>query len=242
MAEHQTLNSRSVARLFLESAVIVVSILIAFAIDVAWDRAQEREIKLQHVQAILTEMRGNLEVFDRHAETCSEVLQATRTLLSAMGPAPVAVSTDSLTRLFAKSFTGMPPGRSTLRASALNAVIQSGGFSELDSFELQQALTTWATDGIAFREMQAARYEDAVQKTIDYMTTVMPVGRLLAASRIDLPDSEFEVDVEQLLSDPTLEGVVTNLGILMGHICADDPGRRDAASNLVDLLEAELDR
>jgi len=242
LGEERTSGSSTLGRLFLEGAVIVLSILIAFAIDVAWDRAQDRAVNREHVQAVLTEMRGNLDVFDRHSQTCSEVLGATRAFLSMMGPRPTPVPTDSLTGLVVRSFAGMPPGRSSLRASALNAVIEAGQFSEIESFELQQALTAWVTDGIDYREEQAARYAAQVQKTIDYMTTVMPAARLLAGSRIEMPDSRFDVDVERVMSDPTLEGIVTNLGILMGHICADDPGRREAASNLVALLEDELAR
>ena len=90
-------------RLAAEAAVIVLSILLAFWIDAAWELRRERAVALEHLVAVHEELVSNVALLGESAAQCpNEASQAIRGLLTFMGPEPTLIPADSLIRLVAR--------------------------------------------------------------------------------------------------------------------------------------------
>ena len=57
---------------------MVVSILLAFWIDVTWEFSKERGQGREHMEAVRAELLENIDALEGHAATCDRVLGATR--------------------------------------------------------------------------------------------------------------------------------------------------------------------
>ena len=226
-------------RLALEGLVIVLSILLAFWIEAAWDLRRDRTQAQEYLEAVKNELVDNIEILDEHVLGCERgTLAAQRQFVALMGPTPPVISTDSVTFLAAWSLRGVPP---RLEHAAFDALISSGALSDIDSSELQREFRRWRTtlDG---RESRRAIYEDRVVKTLDLFMDLGIAANIGEGSRVDMPASRFPFDVEALLSDPVLAGAITLLGIRKGQVCQDDVRRGERAEEFLRVVLDELER
>lgn len=222
-----------------EGLVIVVSILLAFWIDAAWDVHSARARTRDHLSAVREELRDNLRILEEAEANCTRVLGANLHLIRLIEPDPDPIPPDSLSRLIGESFMGTPE---EFRTAALNASIASGEFAEITSPELQRGLTGWLSGPAAERRRLGAIYDGQIQKTIDALDDVMPGQHMHHyVSGIDMPPSAFPLDVERVLTDPRIEAKFGNLGTLKNFLCQDDRRYLEDAEVLVRLLDAELD-
>lgn len=229
---------RSKSDLLVESALIVVSILVAFWVDASWDAFTARGRMRARLEAVRSELVDNLRVLEAGEAECARVLGANLHLITLMGPSPAAITPDSLAGLIDTSFPGTPPEMAT---SALQAMISAGEFAEIESPELQHSLAAWLTGSVAERRRVGALHAEQLQKTLDYLRKVMPTEHVIARnSLVDMPPSSFPLDVERVLSDPEVESVFGNLGILKSFLCSQEETDRQTVKELLDQLAAEL--
>ena len=88
------------SRLLLEGFVIVVSILLAFAIDAWWDDRQEAEEARLQVERVVVELEANIVRLEDQVERLDVTTAAAKRFLSKFGPEPEPVSVRSLGAVF----------------------------------------------------------------------------------------------------------------------------------------------
>lgn len=139
MARSNT-RDRSVQSLLLEGGVIVVSILLAFALDALWDetkRGREAQIALTSLRDEFEANLTSCEEVERHyvamAEQFAAVLALSEEEVRGMDPsaAPAAYNSFCAPRTF------------DAMLGTTNSVISTGTFSILQDAELREALDTF---------------------------------------------------------------------------------------------------
>lgn len=127
-------------RLFAESAAIVVSILLAFAIDAWWADRQDRVEEVRILEALKAEFEDNARrlpdrVFNhqRSADSAAALLEAFR---PAVRSGPVAVKKYLV--LYASDYGSFDPSR-----GAFDAMLQSDGLRYIQNPEIRRALAEW---------------------------------------------------------------------------------------------------
>jgi hypothetical protein len=228
------------SRVVLEGVVIVFSILLAFGIDAWWDDRANREETREGLEAIRIELLENLDRLEEHAQFCMQVRVATDALLSLMGPSPEVVSSDSVLGLVAGALDGGIGNR--LSTTALDAMIAEGQFASIESAELRRSLGSWLSSAVDQRIQQRDNARVQLRETRAYAQTVMPFALVAGGyERVATPhQSRFLMNVVQVLSDPRLEGAVSQLGVSRESICRYDSARREEAERLISEIDAEL--
>jgi hypothetical protein len=136
-AEAGAERPRRARSLVAESVTIVFSILLAFAIDAAWDSRREREEELRFLAAIDAEIGRNLELIASARTFRTAKLAAGRELLElATKPADSVAAADVDARI--ATLTWWDVGR--WQSSAVETLVSGGKLSVVESQGLRQQL------------------------------------------------------------------------------------------------------
>ncbi len=134
------LGEKSVKGLFVEGVAIVLSILLAFAIDAWWDERKERDEEREAMESLYVEFKANRDEAATVIATHERSLQVVATLME-LGQDEVlalpAEEVDEMIRFFAN-----PRTFDAVRGS-IDALTSSGKLGILRDRELREALTTF---------------------------------------------------------------------------------------------------
>jgi hypothetical protein len=197
----------------MEGVTILVSILIAFAIDAAWDSAQGRARIDRDLMALRVDTETNVFRLKESVAEGGRSIGAARELVAAIGPATPVLSEDSIQSLFGASFSY---GAAQLELASTNKLLESAEFAGLGSADLFRTLTdlrasydAYQSDGDLFIRLR--------EDVIAYMLTVTPAAFVSAGTNAHEP-TDFPVSVEALLRDQRLEGLVGNLAVRIRNL------------------------
>ena len=127
------------------------------------------------------------------------------------------------------------------QTAALETMISSGEFAEIESTELQRSLNEWLASSVFDRQRIGARYTRAHDETVDYLTEVMPYEHVVSqAFRPSMPPSGFPLDVRAVLSSPRIESLFGNVGIMKSFVCNREATDRQIVKELLEMLAGEL--
>ena len=128
---------RGTKRTALEGLVIVVSILIAFALEAGWESAQEEQRRALLLEDLTIELRANREDLRTSLDSQAERLEQLSILLQEVSPDAVGISTDSVIALQTASFA-TPTYDPAL--GVLDLLVASGDLALLENRELRTRL------------------------------------------------------------------------------------------------------
>jgi len=131
-------------RLAIEGFVIVVSILLAFAVDAWWDERQKRDSEIQQLNRVAAELEINAARIRTKLETLSRARDATSELISWMGPKPTIVSPESFSETFVQMYS---IGMFRLVRAASEDYLAAGLIDSARSAEVRYALSEWYSLG-----------------------------------------------------------------------------------------------
>ena len=80
---------KSMSGWLIEGAVIVLSILLAFAVDAVWDARSERHREALIREALVSEFETVKELLPAHVETHRRTLESTQVIMDLIATAPV---------------------------------------------------------------------------------------------------------------------------------------------------------
>ncbi len=127
-------------RVFVESVVIVASILMAFGLQAWWDGAQSRREMLQDLEQVLVELaeaRQEISVANAWHDRMLGATESFQLRLSSTAPNQTLVVADTLVAGLLISVVADPP------ATAFRTLISSGGMDEIENEELIRGLLSW---------------------------------------------------------------------------------------------------
>ncbi len=158
-------------RIAAEGVAIVVSILLAFAIDAAWDASRERAEERQALSGLREEFRENLDLLEINLRAHRSTLSAATTLLAISdgGPQPAPDSTAVLLRrVFIDAFSYNPS------VGVLQGLIASGDLGLIRDPGLRNLLASWPGQLEENAEDEAWVFKDVQETYTPYLNDVLP--------------------------------------------------------------------
>ena len=134
------MSERNTKRIAIEGVVIVLSILLAFAIDALWDERRERIEEAEMLHDLQQEFVGNQTALQLRMDYHSEMLATIQELLKACRQQAWSSSTLSIDEAF--TYLLSPP-TSDLGNGALDALITAGRINVLSNTALRGRLDNW---------------------------------------------------------------------------------------------------
>jgi hypothetical protein len=202
-------------RMVAEGAAIVISILLAFAIDAWWEERREIAASHEQMQSLLEEFKEGRHQLADQARILEGSLEGSIRVLELIGPAATNVDLRQARGPLRKSFN---VGIYSPPQGTLHEVFASRSrtfFSDSDTWiRLQHwviSITDLEVDG---RHLESNRENDffsaASALGIPITMIIRAPGEESGPENIfGLPESKFEVDVSALLRDPNVESVFT---------------------------------
>jgi hypothetical protein len=190
----------------LEGAVIVFSILLAFAIDAWWAEVGERKEEQLALVRLSTDFEGYLLELAHIREKNEKRVESTRALMNLAGPRPEnangEIVQDHLGRVIVYRSIILPAG-------TLSSLLETDGLALISDSTLRYELLAWTQILEAAQERNAYLIEQS--RELDaFLKPRYPMAKILRQSQvtvhnlsIDDPMNEasFPVDVTELLSD-----------------------------------------
>lgn len=182
--------------LLAESVMIIVSILVAFALDAWWDNQQDREAEQAYLAALhsdFLETRARLAVTKDHE---LEVIRDSRRLLGMEeDPPPTGTALDSM--LFAVwSLPALEPVN-----GALDELVSSGQLRLIRDEPLRTALAAWAADVEQYQRREGWAQDNWNFLIAPSVTRDMSIAQLAAGFLGESPTEPHPVDHSALLSE-----------------------------------------
>jgi hypothetical protein len=129
-------------RILVEMLVLVASILIAFSLDAWWTRRASERTETAHLWALRSDFEQNVARLRVHIEREERIADASRRLLLVAISPEASSREDSASNLIGEVFNS---GRFDPVMGAYEAVVNSGGLSQLRDDSLRVALADFAS-------------------------------------------------------------------------------------------------
>jgi hypothetical protein len=218
-----------------EGAVIVGSILLAFAVDAAWSEFRES----QDENVVLLGLRDDFERYLAEmadARTShNERVAAADLLLAATG---VAASDADEPALHAAVSRAVIWKQVFLPAGTLGSLLESQGLSLIQNSDLRKELVEWR-QGLSLLDEGNDYLVQTVNALDVYLTSRFPM-RTMDWELGPRDESSFSSDVSPLLRDLEFENhIVSGRAASVGLLRSLD-GWEEAAQRILDLIEEEL--
>lgn len=221
------------SQIAVEAIAIVVSILLAFAIDAWWDSRGERATLLRQIDAVRSEIASNRVELGARKQDAMRALLAAQELVRVSSPSPPDLSADSLGTLLEVSFI---LGAANVTDAALDGFLAASAFDLASEPDLHAALLRLRTSYQSHRD-NAQIFAEIRETVIAYLATVMPVGAVSHKTGSHDP-TDFPVPVRTVLSDPRFESHIGNLAVRTQFLSED----LDRLMLLTDSVVPLLDR
>lgn len=246
MGEARMSETRSGGRsLLVEGVVIVASILLAFAIDAAWDARNDR-IEARSVLADLeAEFRESLGLIDRIISIReSRNTQAMRLL---EGPAAFP-DDDALSRALVQVFLGATSVN--IPTGAYSLYVSGGSATRVESDELRTLLASWPGILEENAEEEATEVQMTWRQMTPFLRSRVDLGPIYSAhpaadevfGTFPPPRVSFGIDPRSLLDDPEFLNYTVARLALNRVLLREVRALRSAAREILDLLGQELGR
>jgi hypothetical protein len=166
-----------VRRAAVEGPIIVVSILLAFAIDAGWDRWIARGELREILQGLEAEYVDHVELYEWRVDTHRRKLEALTLLMS--GPPALNTGVEALDNsIYRLLIVGtVDPGR-----GVRDALISSGRLELIPDTELRLRLATWESFVDEVHENQELMRRQVESAILPYLASQgVPLARTLSA-------------------------------------------------------------
>jgi hypothetical protein len=225
-------------RIAAESAAIVASILLAFAIDAWWDQKTDQRrthAQLETLRAEFLEVQSQLSSLE---DQLLGLREAISDLLQHIGPDTQLQSMDALLILMDLSFRA---ATFELQSGSLQAFLASGDLSEVPDSELKGMLAAWPAEVSRLRN-QSGLLEANREEIIRYLHDKIPTYAIAYKTNQmnDYPKPSFNGRPELLQRDMNVEGLFGNRGMLVEDTLEIVLRLENRASDILELLDVAL--
>lgn len=191
-------------RIVAEGAAIVVSILLAFAIDAWWDSRQALETERDHLLALVNQFHAVRDMVDQEIGLAERAEQGVRRLIDLSPEAAVGRGPDSIGVTIARTFV---VGRPNMPTGALDALVASGNVSLIGDVNLATELARWPAvmaevheNATWLIEYRNERFVPFLRQYAGGLWTTRHSGVLA-----DYPPTRFPPRLRDMFSDPEME-------------------------------------
>jgi hypothetical protein len=234
-----------------EGAAILVSILIAFGIDAAWQRSGEREEESRILSALHAEFVVNQQILADKTAFHAALRAAAFDLLEAARPGAPSVQASSVDEMIGRlTWWG---GFWVFESASLDAVILGGNLDVIRNEGLRTLLTGWRAAVEQTERQEAPELTHAYDTWLPYLksnTNMAQLGNVStgipggdAPSWYEaLPDPMPHVDNRPLLDDPEFLNTLVERLWLEDSVLKQYSLLEARVNELLDALEREIQR
>lgn len=219
--------------------LIVVSILIAFALDTWWDDRADRSREEAHLQTLLSEFRATRDRLQLRLNELEGSIEATYEILALTGPSPRSVSSEVLGDLINTSFD---VGVFSPQGGAVQALLASGELPLLQSDSLSVLLAGWPVLVDVLRsdsERLSLNREERIHESL--LRLGVPTAQIARhLDWVDLPASGFSLDPNAVLSDVGLENAFVSRAVRSRFLERAYHEALTSTAEIIRRLEADL--
>jgi hypothetical protein len=233
-------NAINLRRIAIEGAVIVVSILLAFAIDAWWEERGARAAELEQLVRVAQELEANSERLRRKLEIIEYSIEGTEELISWMGPEPVDVPAQTFHGHWNKFFS---IGMYSVLRGATQDYLATGKTGSLHHVEIRDALSAWHADADRLED-QYGLLRVAHKRINDYTEDLVPSLYDVIGTGVVNQDlaSKFPYNRRILLSDPFFESRLATYLIRLEFVSEQANDLLQDQAVLVSLINAAASR
>ena len=207
--------------LFIEGVVIVVSILLAFAIDAWWDGKQQAAAEAEQLQRVTAELAANSTRLESKLVSLERARDATKNLMFYMGPDPEPVDANEFHTLFEAIIR---IGTLNLTDSATSDYLAAGLSTTSQTGNVRRQLLAWHD-----RHLEVSQQYDLLREHhadwLAHLQHTMPLAHSISTMAYFAENeigSKFPFDPATVLSDPVAESLfatyLARLVIVVGEI------------------------
>ena len=201
------------SRLLVEGFVIVVSILLAFAIDAWWGERQEAKEAALQVERVVAELEANVVLLEKQIEDLDVTTKTAQRFLAKFGPEPDPVDKTVTGELFNYLFAS---GTISFDRSASARFLASGLLTRVGWREIRHDLSALLAEqdrsekrSVELREMRPA-INEYIRRLVSALEAVLGHEAMAGYS-----PSRFLYDPTVLFSDMYFEGLIAEFAIRM---------------------------
>ena len=225
----------------IESVAIVISILLAFAIDAWWADHQDRKSEVKLLQSLRTEFAANLEVIPRHIGYEQDSFNAAQAMIDSIRealPDDTFLAPDYL--IVASTVHGSFDAVSGI----YDAAQQSGDIRLIENMELRENLATWpglVQDAVENQQIKRTIWGPKLLSEMMLQVDMSEVRRVIESCGYGQLESCASQDFTM---QPSLEllGMLTEIRDWSREATAELEQTRKFAEKTVALIDSELER
>lgn len=219
-----------------EGILIVVSILLAFAIDASWNDRLRRQDQQRAMHALEQEFGAASELLTRVSLAHKNGFTAGEALLRFTGPEATQIDSDSLAEILPPLFR-IPYFSPSL--GTLEAILSSGNLRIIESDELRAALATFPVALADLNRTQDYGAQLVLGHFVPFVAPHIPLRRYGMTSR---GETSFTGDVGPLLRSLEFENLVQVR--LMNHelALAASTALSERVARILEMLSLERSR
>lgn len=227
-------------RLVTESAVIILSILAAFALDAWWDERKERVEEREVLVALHAEFTAARSRIERYRGLQERVMNSTESVLEAVrdglnrGAATVTLADSTL------GLTFIPPTLS-VSLGTLNGLTSGGRLDIIENRDLRTALGSWgaeleelAEEEEFLRDYVLTEMDQALRGRLDMGPILEIVDRLTSDAQ---PGTLESVPLTRLPIDADLLGIYNSRHNWLRHALDEYPPLLAEVDRILELIE-----
>jgi len=199
------------ARVFAESALIVLSILLAFGIDAAWSERNDRTAEVEALEGLRDDFNENLiRLADSRARHV-RIRDAAIRVLALTGPVINEVPPDLVMDSLVMTLIGGPKVFPV--TATYDALIASGRIELIESPALRRQLATWSTAIADLADGEREAFSQMDQRLLPFLWDYVPIvtldiNVLPSYAGVDVQPSRFTRRYSDLLQSRRFENHV----------------------------------
>ena len=236
------------AKVAIEAAAIVGSILLAFAIDAWWEDSQSEQQEAQILEALLEDLVTKRDRLESQRTRISKIRASANSLLQASAEGNDSLDSRSIDNLIGDICVINQPASWSF--PLLRSIVEGGQLVVISNIELRTMLVDWHE---SFALVQAAVARDLAfydVHLIPFLNANVSMPQILNASRQKLGlsykfDQEFSLKVRtdhtDLLTSKEFQGLVSRRSILLNDILLRiSPDFGADLDTFIEVIRAEL--
>ncbi len=193
------------ARILIEIFVIIVSILLAFAIEAWWSEFKERKVEHEILLGIREDFLYNSDLLDITEEKHLQGLEAANILASMAGPeAELTITNDSIEYLIQslRNHWTYDPMTGTLLA------LINSDITLVENWELRKSLVSWLDLVEDMNEDELSQRNEVQEHLTPFLLEQIPLRPILRMEEKDSLSNNFPADYKSLLRNRLFQSLI----------------------------------
>jgi hypothetical protein len=230
-------------RILVESVAIILSILLAFAIDAGWDTFKQRNQEKAFLISLLSDFKETRVRIDENTKDHEKFIAFGVQLLDFRGGNTVNIEPEDLDKMLGGVFFDFVS--LYLPSGSRDALFASGDIDIISNKKLRAMLASWPSMVADAAEDEAFILNDVMHNSMPYLrgkVSTRNIARLSNAIATNRMPSIEPVNYEVLWNDPLFDNLVSSRILNETYTIRENVFLRETTDEIIRVIEEELNR